>query len=125
MLRTGEILSTVRMLQEENLDVRTVTMGISLRDCARDTPAGMADAVGGKIRRVAADLVGACDALSTRYGLPVVNKRLAVSPVSHLLEGRTAAAALKVAEAMDGAARDVGVDFIGGFTALVHKGVTP
>jgi len=125
MLRTAEILTTVRMLQEENLDVRTVTMGINLLDCIRSNATETAMRVGEKIRRRAGNLVRICNDLTTRYGLQVVNKRLAVSPVSQLLEGQPACAAMTLAEAMDQAAADVGVDLIGGFSALVQKGMTP
>ena len=113
------------MLQEENLDVRTVTMGINLGDCAGRDPTAMAEAVFRKIHLRAGNLVRICDELTTRYGLPVVNKRLAVSPASLLLEGHDADTALLLAKAMDRAAEDVRVDLIGGFTALVQKGVTP
>ncbi len=125
MLGANEILTTVRMLQEENLDVRTVTLGINLLDCAHAGATETAALVGQKIRRCAGNLVRVCDDLTTRYGLRVVNKRLAVSPVSQLLEGKPACAAVTIAEALDEAAADVAVDLIGGFTALVQKGITP
>ncbi|MFC1452574.1 PFL family protein [Verrucomicrobiota bacterium] len=125
MLRTTEVLATVRMLQEEHLDVRTVTMGINLAGCARSDISDATDSIRDRIRLKAGNLVRICDQLSTRYGLPVVNKRLAVSPISSLLEGHTAADALRLARAMDEAAADVRVDLIGGFTALVQKGMTP
>ena len=125
MIRTQEILSTVRMLQEENLDVRTVTMGISLTDCAGPDIKAVCEAVYAKICRKAANLVRVCDDLTTRYGIPVVNKRLAISPASLLLGGHDTAGALALAQALDKATGDVHVDLLGGFTALVHKGMTP
>ena len=125
MLRAEDILATVRMLQEENLDVRTVTMGINLLDCAGNSMAQVAQAVRRKISGQAADLVRVCDQISTRYGLPIVNKRLAVSPASNLLEQHSMEDALTLAHALDEAAEDVGVDLIGGFTSLVQKGMTP
>lgn len=125
MQRTKEILSTVRMLQEENLDVRTVTMGISLTDCAGPDMDAVCKAVHAKICRKAANLVRVCDEMTTRYGIPVVNKRLAISPASQLLGGHNQAGALALAKALDQAAADVQVDLLGGFTALVHKGMTP
>ena len=125
MIRTQEILSTVRMLQEENLDVRTVTMGISLTDCAGPDMAAVCEAVHRKICCKAANLVRVCDEMTTRYGIPVVNKRLAISPASQLLEGHDAVDALALAKALDQAAADVQVDLLGGFSALVHKGMTP
>lgn len=125
MLKKADILSTVRMLQEENLDVRTVTMGINLNECAGRDMKRVADDVKAKIKLKAGNLVRICDQLTTQYGLPIVNKRLAVSPASMLLEGHTAADALILAQALDEAAADVKVDLIGGFTALVQKGMTP
>jgi uncharacterized protein (UPF0210 family) len=125
MLKKKDVLSTLRMLQEENLDVRTVTMGINLNDCADRNIKAVADAVGSKIKTDAGNLVRICDQLSTKYGLPIVNKRLAISPASILLEGHESADALVLAKALDKAAEEVRVDIIGGFTALVQKGMTP
>ena len=124
MLRTDNILNTVRMLQEENLDVRTVTMGVNILDCAGPDISAVVSAVQNKIRSKAGNLVRLCDRLTTRYSLPVVNKRLAVSPASILLEGHTAQDALLLGKALDAAASDVGVDLIGGFSALVQKGMS-
>ena len=125
MPHKDDVLATVRMLQEENLDVRTVTMGINLNDCAQRDPRAMVAAVDAKIRLKAGNLVRICDQLTTRYGIAVVNKRLAVSPASILLEGHVRATALDLARALDEAAAAVRVDLIGGFTALVQKGTTP
>jgi hypothetical protein len=125
MLKTADILSTVRMLQEENLDVRTVTLGINLNECAARDMKQVAAAVKAKIRLKAGGLVRICNQLTTQYGLSIVNKRLAVSPASILLEGHAVADALLLARALDEAAAEVRVDLIGGFTALVQKGMTP
>lgn len=125
MKSSSDILSTVRMVQEENLDVRTVTMGINLCGCAGRDPRQVAEAVRERLILKAGSLVRVCNELTTRYGIPVINKRLAVSPVSILLEGHEPAAADLIAAAMDQAAAEVQVDLIGGFTALVHKGMTP
>ncbi|MBM4144228.1 MAG: PFL family protein [Lentisphaerae bacterium] len=125
MLRTSDILATVRMLQEEHLDVRTVTLGVNVAECARNDMADTCRAVEGKVAAKAGNLVRVCDEIAGRYGLPVVNKRLALSAASQLLEGRSARDALLLARAMDAAAAAVRVDLIGGFTALVHKGMTP
>lgn len=125
MHRSDDILHTVRMLQQENLDLRTVTMGINLLDCAGRDMAAVTKAVRAKIKRKAGNLVRICDQLTTKYGLPIINKRLAVSPASQLLEGHAPEGALDLAQALDRAAAEVGVDLIGGFTALVHKGMTP
>ncbi|MCX7590306.1 MAG: DUF711 family protein, partial [Kiritimatiellae bacterium] len=124
MLRTSDILTTVRMLQQENLDVRTVTMGIDLADTAARDFQKTIEAVRTKIRLKAANLVRVCDELATHYGVPIVNKRLATSPASLLLEGHTVKDALLLARALDESAAAVGVDLIGGFTALVQKGMT-
>jgi uncharacterized protein (UPF0210 family) len=123
-LQTHDVLTTLRMFHEENLDVRTVTMGINLLSCTHRDPEKLCDAVYNKIRTRAGRLVGVCEQMSTRYGIPIVNKRIAVSPASQLLEGHTVATAVALAKALDRAAGDVGVDLLGGFSALVHKGIT-
>jgi uncharacterized protein (UPF0210 family) len=125
MIQTNDILRTLRMLREENLDVRTVTLGINVNDCAQRDGARLAEAVYQKVIHRAGSLVRICDSLAARYGVQVVNKRIALSPVSILLEGHTAETAVAVAKAMNKAAGDVRVDLIGGYTALVHKGITP
>lgn len=112
------------MLEEGNLDVRTVTMGINIDGCADRDIAQASVAVYKEITSRARDLVSVCDRLTTKYGVPIVNKRLAVSPVSRLLEGHSASDALPLARALDRAAADVHIDLIGGYTALVEKGMT-
>ncbi len=125
MINQSDILSTVRMIQEENLDVRTVTMGINISGCIDRDIGRAADAVGALIRAKAGNLVRICDEIANDYGVTVVNKRLAVSPVSMFLEGGCKPAdALVLARAMDASARDVNVDLIGGFSAMVPKGIT-
>ena len=114
MIRNREILETIRMVQEENLDVRTVTMGINGTACADADIEKAADSLRAKIRLKAGNLVRVCDQLATQYGIDVVNKRLAVSPVSQLLEKCPhTAGATALARAMDEAATEVGVDLIG------------
>jgi uncharacterized protein (UPF0210 family) len=125
MIQAGDVLSTLRMLQEENLDVRTVTLGINVNDCAGRDIAAVCDGVHAKITTKAGCLVRVCDELAARYGVAVVNKRVALSPVSMLLEGHGPADGTRIAQAMDRAAANVGVDLIGGYTALVQKGMTP
>ncbi len=126
MTRKHEILDTLRMVQEENLDLRTVTMGINITDCSDRSVATVTNLIRDKIRLRAGSLCRVCNELATRYGVEVVNKRLAVSPASLLLEGRrTVEDAVTIAQALDEAASDVNVDLIGGFTALVQKGTTP
>ncbi|EFK07389.1 conserved hypothetical protein, partial [delta proteobacterium NaphS2] len=125
MNRKEDILRTVRMFQEENLDVRTVTLGINVTDCVSSDVSNFCDNLISKIKRVAGSLVPVCENISDRYGIPVVNKRLAISPMG-VIGGKTDEAGfLKLAHALDHAAESVGVDLLGGFTALVQKGITP
>jgi hypothetical protein len=121
----AEILQTVRMTEMEHLDVRTVTLGLSLRDCTRDTVSATADAVREKIERVAARLVPTVNEIGDEFGISIANKRISITPAS-LVAGRVRSAEelLPLARAIDEAARSVGVDFIGGYSALVQKGMT-
>ena len=125
MLNTDEILSTIQMLHAEHLDVRTVTLGLNLEDCAGHDVDLLCRKVGQKIRTRAGRLVEACHRVDRKYGIKVTNKRLAISAAATLLAGHGPGAALALAETLDEAAAEVGIDFVGGFTALVHKGITP
>ena len=125
MLNQKEILDTVRMVQEENLDVRTVTLGINLNRCARPDPVEQAEAVYNHIVSRAGRLVECCDRCTGRYGVPIVNKRIAISPASVLLEDQDEEGAILLIKALDRAAKEVNVDLLGGFSALVQKGMTP
>ncbi|RMG17383.1 MAG: PFL family protein [Planctomycetota bacterium] len=115
------------MVEMEHLDIRCVTLGVNLLDCADRSVEGVAEKVHAKLTRVARDLVPVCDAIQDELGVPIVNKRLAITPVAIV----AAAAAREdsdltpIARAVDRAARTVGVDFVGGFSAYVHKGITP
>ena len=120
----AEILQTVAMTEMEHLDVRTVTLGLSLLDCAGDSMAGVAQKAGDKIRAVAARLVPTVDEIGEQFGIRVANKRISITPVSLITEGLRGDV-VQVARAIDDAAGTVGVDFIGGFSALVQKGATP
>lgn len=122
--RTEDILSTVRMVQEENLDVRAVTMGINLAGCSDRRLDRLCREVRERIVTQAARLADECAAVSARYGIPIVNRRLAVTPIARVAEGHGPAGMLQVAHVLDAAAAEVGVDLIGGFTALVHGGMT-
>ncbi|MDQ1257275.1 MAG: uncharacterized protein QG656_1878 [Candidatus Hydrogenedentes bacterium] len=124
MLPTEDILKTIEMIQIENLDVRAVTMGISLMGCADGDSGRMLRKVRSRIHAAAANLVACCDEVSSKYGIPIVNKRLAVSPVSALLEAHDGSVALPLARTLDESVAEVGVDLVGGFTALVQKGFT-
>ena len=125
MLRTDEILSTIEMLHAEHLDVRAVTLALDVGDCAAPGVDHLCRKLRSKITSRASRLVEVCDRVGSKYGIPVVNKRLAISPVSTILAGHGYAAAVQVAKTLDAAAGECGVDFVGGFTALVHKGITP
>ncbi|WP_426377428.1 PFL family protein [Desulforudis sp. 1031] len=124
LLTIYEILETINMIQQEHLDVRTITMGISLRDCAGRDSEEVCRRVYDKITLVGCDLVKVGDAIEREYGIPIVNKRIAVTPAALLVDGWDAEGCLKLAAALDRAAAEVGVNFIGGFSALVHKGFT-
>src|SRR6267143_6036808 len=119
----AEILQTVAMTEMEHLDVRTVTLGLSLRDCSGDSIAAVAQRAGDKIRAVAARLVATVDQIGDEIGIKIANKRIAVSPISMITEGAHGDP-VELARAIDDAAGDVGVDFIGGYSALVQKGAT-
>ena len=120
-----EILETVQMVQMENLDIRTITMGISLRDCAHPSLSSAARRAYDKICRSAQSLVAVGDALEREYGIPIINRRISVTPIALVAESSDADDYVLMAEQLDRAAAEVGVNFIGGFSALVHKGVTP
>ncbi len=119
----AEILQTVAMTEMEHLDVRTVTLGLSLRDCSADSMAGVAQRAGDKIRSVAARLVETVDEIGDEIGIKIANKRIAVTPISMITEGAKGDP-IQLARAIDEAAASVGVDFIGGYSALVQKGAT-
>jgi len=121
----AEILQTVRMTEMEHLDVRTVTLGLSLRDCVSDAVERTAERVREKIERVAERLVSTVDEIGDEVGLRIANKRISITPASLIAENaRGREDLLRLASAIDEAAGSVGVDFIGGYSALVHKGWT-
>ncbi|MDA1265309.1 MAG: PFL family protein [Planctomycetota bacterium] len=119
-----EILETVRMIELETLDIRTTTLGISLFDCADPDLESSAEKVYAKIVHHAKDLVRIADSIAADYGVPIVNKRIAVTPISMVAAASGSHDLVPFARAMDAAAKEVGVDFIGGFSAYVHKGFT-
>lgn len=124
MLRTDEILSTIQMLHAEHLDVRSVTLALNLEDCAAPNVDHLCRKVRQKIVARASRLVETCDRVGIKYGIPVINKRLAISPAATLLAGHGRAAAVSLARTLDEAAAECRVDFVGGFSALVQKGVS-
>src|SRR6185295_1299155 len=119
----AEILQTVRMTEMEHLDIRTVTLGLSLRDCVTDSIAGTAERVREKIERTAGRLVSTVNDIGDEIGIRIANKRIAVTPVSILTEGAQGDP-VALGRAIDEAAATVGVDFVGGYSALVQKGFT-
>ena len=121
MINTGDILETIRMIENENLDIRTVTMGISLLDCCCDDIDRSCEKVYDKITRYAANLVPQVEAISGDYGIPIIHKRIAVTPIA-LLTAASGGDPVKYAKTLQRAADAVGVNFIGGYSALVQKG---
>lgn len=123
MLNDREVLSTLSMIKNENLDVRTVTLGVSLLDCASDDLSRFTAAIHQRITTLGRDLVAVCDEVGDRFGIPVVNKRISVSPIAVAAAPFDSRGMVEVAKTLDQAAKDVNVDFIGGFGALVEKGL--
>lgn len=119
-----QIQETIAMIREENLDIRTITMGISLLDCIRGDIKATADAVYAKITDKARNLVPVAEQIETEFGLPIVNKRVAVTPVALLAGGDQNFDFVQIARAMDQAAKDCGIDLIGGYSALVQNDMT-
>ncbi len=121
MLNFNDIMETITMIQEENLDIRTITMGISLLDCADSDIDRSCEKVYKKIYEKAKDLVKTGEAIEKKYKIPIVNKRISVTPIS-MLVAVSGGDPVKYALTLDRVAKDVGVNFIGGFSALVQKG---
>ena len=123
-LAPHEILQTLEMVENENLDIRTITMGISLLDCAGDDIKRVEQKVYDKITRQAENLVSVGESLAARYGIPIVNKRVSVTPVALLGSNFHPEDMVRLAKTLDRAAKTVGINFLGGFSALVQKGLT-
>ena len=127
MINIMEATETVRMITQENLDVRTITMGISLLDCISSDLSELNDNIFRKITSCAKDLVRTGDEIGKEYGIPIVNKRISVTPIG--LVGPSACSCpedfVSIAKTLDRAAKEVGVNFLGGFSAVVSKGMTP
>ncbi len=124
MITKYEVLDTIKMIDTQNLDVRTITMGISLRDCVSSDAAVCCDNIKKKIYALAKDLVRVGDDIAREFGVPIVNKRISVSPIAEIAASSGISDYTVFARALDEAAADTGVNFIGGFGALVHKGET-
>ncbi len=125
MLNTNDIIETIRMIQDEHLDIRTITMGISLLDCANPNIEKACDAVYDKICRYAEKLVRTGEDIENEYGIPIINKRISVTPIAMIEAACQTSDPVRFAHALDRAADTVGVNFIGGYSALVHKGFAP
>ncbi len=125
MLTDREVLSTLNMLRNEHLDMRTVTLGISLFDCASHDFDVFAYKVRAKIDRYAKKLVATCNEVGDKFGIPVVNKRISVSPIGVVGASFSRDDMVRACAVLDDAAKNAGVDFLGGFGALVEKGITP
>ena len=125
MINSHDILETINMIDHENLDVRTITMGISLLDCIDDDINKACRKVYDKICRYAENLVKTGEDISKEYGIPIIHKRIAVTPVAMLAAACPTMNPVKFAKTLDKAADTVGVNFVGGYSALVHKGFAP
>ena len=124
MLNQHEIMQTIQMIDQQHLDVRTITMGISLLSCARSDPRQACDAIYDKITRCAENLVATGEAIEKEFGIPIVNKRISVTPIALVAAAAETDNYAPFAAALDRAAKATGVNFIGGFSALVQKGMT-
>ncbi len=122
MINTNDILETINMIENENFDVRTITMGISLLDCIDENIDKACDKVYDKICRYAKDLVKTGEDISVDYGIPIIHKRISVTPIAMVASACQAQKIVKFAQTLDRAAKEVGVNFIGGYSALCHKG---
>lgn len=126
MINISEVLETNKMIEQENLDVRTITMGISLLDCADKSLEVTCDKIYNKITSLARNLVRTGEEISREFAIPIVNKRVSVTPIS-LVGGaccQTPGDYVKIAQTLDKAAKEIGVNFLGGYSAIVSKGMT-
>ena len=124
MINRSEILQTIAMIDQQHLDIRTITMGISLLDCADTDITRSCTKVYDKICRLAGRLVRTGEDIEAEFGIPIVNKRVSVTPISLVAAGTGARSYVPYAQALDRAAHEIGINFLGGFSALVQKGMT-
>ncbi len=124
MMNQRDILSTIEMIDQQHLDIRTVTMGVSLLSCSDQNAARACSKIYDKICRYAGSLVKTCEEIETEFGIPIVNKRISVTPIALVAASSDTEDYVQFASALDRAAKACGVDFIGGFSALVQKGMT-
>ncbi|MCI9070417.1 PFL family protein [Clostridium sp.] len=123
-MNANNILETIKMIEEEKLDIRTITMGISLLDCIDSNGDKAREKIYNKVTTYAKDLVKVGNEISNEFGIPIVNKRVSVTPISIIAGATDESNYIKFAEILDKAAHELKIDFIGGFSALVHKGYT-
>lgn len=124
MINTREIMETIKMVDNQHLDIRTITMGISLLDCIDSSAEKACEKIYEKITRLAKDLVKTGEEISRQYGIPIINKRISVTPIAMIAGASDADNYVMFAKTLDRAAQATGVNFIGGFSALVHKDMT-
>ncbi len=124
MVNINDILETVNMIKQENLDIRTITMGISLFDCISDDQKRLETKIYDKITKNAQNLVATANELEAKYGIPIINKRVSVTPISLVGAGCDKDGFVRLAKVLERAADEIGINFIGGFGALVQKGMT-
>lgn len=124
MLNMSDIMETITMIQDDNLDIRTITMGISLLDCCDSDIDKSCEKVYNKIYKYAKNLVSTGESIEAKYGIPIINKRISVTPIA-MLVGASGGDPVKYAHTLERVAQKVGVNFIGGYSALVHKGFSP
>ena len=127
MVNIHEVLETNQMIEKENLDVRTITLGISLLDCIDSDLQKLNDNIYIKITTLAKNLVPTGNDIEREFGIPIVNKRISITPISLIGAAacKSSADYVEIAKTLDRAAKTVGVNFIGGYSALVSKGMTP
>lgn len=123
-MNNNNIFETIRMIEEENLDIRTITMGISLLDCIDSDEKRLQDKIYDKITKSAKDLVKVSKSIEDEFGIPIVNKRVSVTPISIIASALDCNSYVNIAKTLDRAAENIGIDFLGGFSALVQKGYT-
>ena len=124
MMNQRDILSTIEMIDQQHLDIRTVTMGISLLSCSDENVSAACDNIYDKICRYAGSLVRTCEEIEAEFGIPIVNKRISVTPIALVAAASETEDYVPFALALDRAAKACGVNFIGGYSALVQKGMT-
>ena len=125
MVQHSEILETISMVKEQNFDVRTITIGIDLHDCIHPDIDVLNQNIYNRITRIGKDLVETAHELSLQYGVPIVNQRISVTPIAQIAAATKADSYVSIAQTLDRAAKAIGVSFIGGFSALVQKGMSP